>query len=37
MGDDTKQLFKRILKGFLDKYEFYFPEIFDEELQKEEE
>jgi wobble nucleotide-excising tRNase len=37
MGDDTKQLFKRILKGFLDKYEFYFPEIFNEEPQKEEE
>jgi hypothetical protein len=37
MGDDTKELFKRILKGFLDKYEFYFPEIFNEESQKEKE
>jgi hypothetical protein len=28
MGDDNKELFKRILNGFLLKYEFYFPEIF---------
>ncbi|OXA99168.1 anticodon nuclease [Flavobacterium oncorhynchi] len=33
MGDDTKELFKRILNGFLTKYEFYFPEIFNEEIQ----
>jgi len=31
MGADTKDLFKRILTGFLAKYEFYFPEIFSEE------
>jgi len=31
MGDDNKELFKRILNGFLSKYEFYFPEIFKEE------
>jgi hypothetical protein len=30
MGDDNKELFKRILNGFLTKYEFYFPEIFNE-------
>lgn len=30
MGDDNKELFKRILEGFLAKYEFYFPEIFNE-------
>jgi hypothetical protein len=35
MGDDTKELFKRILSGFLTKYEFYFPEIFNEEIQTE--
>lgn len=35
MGDDTKELFKRILNGFLTKYEFYFPEIFNEEIQTE--
>jgi hypothetical protein len=28
MGDDNKDLFKKILNEFLDKYEFYFPEIF---------
>lgn len=33
MGEDTKDLFKRILNGFLAKYEFYFPEIFKEEIQ----
>lgn len=37
MGDDTKELFKRILNGFLDKYEFAFPEIFYEDPQIEEE
>jgi AAA domain len=30
MVDDNKELFKRILDGFLRKYEFYFPEIFNE-------
>jgi wobble nucleotide-excising tRNase len=30
MGDDNKALFKRILNGFLTKYEFHFPEIFNE-------
>lgn len=30
MGPDNKDLFKRILDGFLDKYEFYLPEIFNE-------
>lgn len=33
MGDDNKDLFKRILNSFLGKYEFYFPEIFNEEIQ----
>jgi hypothetical protein len=33
MGADNKELFKRILDGFLDKYEFYFPEIFNNEAQ----
>lgn len=33
MGDDNKDLFRRILTGFLTKYEFYFPEIFSEEVQ----
>lgn len=28
MNEDNKQLFKRILKAFLDKYEFQLPEIF---------
>lgn len=31
MGDDTKDLFKRILTGFLTKYEFHLPEIFNAE------
>lgn len=31
MGDDNKELFKLILNGFLEKYEFYFPQIFNEE------
>ncbi len=33
MGVDNKELFKRILEGFLKKYEFYFPEIFNEETE----
>ncbi|QMW03145.1 AAA family ATPase [Spirosoma foliorum] len=33
MGDDNKDLFKRILEGFLTKYSFRFPEIFNEEIQ----
>ncbi len=37
MGGDTRELFIRILNGFLEKYEFNFPEIFKEESQKEEE
>ena len=28
MNEDNKQLFKRILQAFLDKYEFQLPEIF---------
>ncbi len=28
MGDDNKDLFKRILNNFLEKYEFHLPEIF---------
>lgn len=35
MGADNKDLFKRILNGFLDKYEFYLPEIFNEATQTE--
>lgn len=31
MGSDNKDLFKKIFDGFLDKYEFYLPEIFNEE------
>jgi hypothetical protein len=31
MTDDTKDLFKKILKGFLDKYKFNLPEIFAQE------
>ncbi len=31
MGDDNKELFKRIFNGFIGKYEFYFPEIFNQE------
>ena len=30
MGDDNKDLFKRIFRGFIDKYKFDFPEIFNE-------
>ncbi len=36
MTDDNKELFKNILSGFLDKYEFQFPEIFNAEKQLEE-
>lgn len=35
MGDDNKTLFKRVFNGFLDKYEFRFPEIFRDETQNE--
>lgn len=35
MGEDNKELFKRILDGFLGKYEFYLPQIFNEEVQTE--
>lgn len=31
MSEDNKDLFKRILQGFLDKYEFDLPQIFNEE------
>lgn len=31
MGADNKELFKRIFDGFIGKYEFYLPEIFNEE------
>ena len=37
MTDDNKELFKNILSGFIDKYEFQFPEIFNAENQIEEE
>lgn len=30
MLDDNKELFKRFFNGFLEKYEFNFPEIFSE-------
>lgn len=30
MGDDNKDLFKRIFRGFIDKYKFDFPKIFNE-------
>jgi hypothetical protein len=30
MGDDNKDLFKRIFRGFMDKYKFDFPKIFNE-------
>lgn len=30
MGDDNKDLFKRIFNGFIDKYKFDFPKIFNE-------
>jgi hypothetical protein len=35
MGDDNKELFKRIFNGFIEKYKFDFPQIFDEEIQTE--
>ena len=35
MTPDTKDLFKKILHGFTTKYEFKFPEIFNEETQTE--
>jgi wobble nucleotide-excising tRNase len=34
MVDDTKDLFKRILKAFLDKYEFHLPELLLEDPQQ---
>ena len=37
MATDNKDLFKKILNGFIDKYEFQFPNIFKEEVQTEEE
>lgn len=37
MGSDNKDLFKRILNGFLTKYEFHLPEIFNEAVQTAEE
>ncbi len=36
MMQDTKDLFKKILTTFLEKYEFYFPEIFEGKIQQEE-
>lgn len=36
MTPDTKDLFKKILKGFTDKYKFKLPEIFNEVIQPEE-
>jgi hypothetical protein len=36
MTTDNKSLFKKILQGFIDKYEFKFPEIFNEGIQPEE-
>ena len=33
MGADNKELFKKILGGFLDKYEFNLPEIFNKNSQ----
>lgn len=36
MGTDNKDLFKRILNGFLDKYEFQLSEIFNETVESEE-
>ncbi|AWW29438.1 anticodon nuclease [Echinicola strongylocentroti] len=36
MTPDTKDLFKKILKGFTDKYQFRFPEIFNEVIPTEE-
>lgn len=35
MGDDTKKLFRDILDGFLNKYEFHLPEIFNETTETE--
>lgn len=35
MGDDNKDLFRKILNGFLTKYEFQLPEIFNAEIQTE--
>ena len=35
MGDDNKDLFIRIFKGFTKKYDFYFPQIFDNDNQTE--
>lgn len=35
MGDDNKELFKRIFNGFTEKYDFYFPQIFNEGVQTE--
>lgn len=35
MGDDNKELFKRIFNGFINKYKFDFPKIFNEEIQTE--
>ncbi len=35
MTPDTKDLFKKILKGFTDKYKFKFPEIFNEGIKAE--
>jgi len=32
MGDDNKDLFIRIFKGFTDKYDFYFPQIFNNDI-----
>ena len=37
MGSDNKTLFKRILNGFLKKYDFYLPDIFNEITQTVEE
>lgn len=35
MGDDNKDLFIRIFKGFTTKYDFYFPQIFNNDTQTE--
>jgi hypothetical protein len=35
MGNDNKELFIRIFKGFTDKFDFYFPEIFNNDTQTE--
>lgn len=37
MGSDNKDLFGKILTGFLKKYQFHLPEIFNEAIQTEEE